>query len=153
MVWMFWMWVILAGGHINPAVTFGLLIARKVTLLRAVVYIVAQCLGAIVGAAIAKGIQGTSAFNYLAAGAVNGVQAGHSIPEALGAEIMGTFVLLFTVLSATDPQRNARDSHVPVRTHHPLPTISSATYLTSTEKSPLQICKVDLNQPVRCSIF
>jgi hypothetical protein len=30
------------------------------------------------------------------------------------AEIIGTFVLVYTVFSATDPKRNARDSHVPV---------------------------------------
>jgi glycerol uptake facilitator-like aquaporin len=32
----------------------------------------------------------------------------------LGAEIIGTFVLVYTVFSATDPKRSARDSHVPV---------------------------------------
>lgn len=103
----------IAGGHINPAVTFGLFVARKVTITRAVTYIVAQCLGAIAGAAIARGVQGNAEFNA-ARGAVNGVRPGFSIQQALAAEIMGTFVLLFTVLSATDPQRNARDSHVPV---------------------------------------
>jgi glycerol uptake facilitator-like aquaporin len=30
------------------------------------------------------------------------------------AEIIGTFVLVYTVFSAADPKRNARDSHVPV---------------------------------------
>ena len=76
---------------------------------------VAQCLGAICGAAIARGVQGSEAFHTYGQGAVNGVQPGHNIGQALAAEIMGTFVLLYTVLSATDPQRNARDSHVPVR--------------------------------------
>ncbi|ONM53261.1 Aquaporin PIP2-1 [Zea mays] len=37
----------ISGGHINPAVTFGLFLARKVSLVRALLYIVAQCLGAI----------------------------------------------------------------------------------------------------------
>ncbi|XP_075490576.1 aquaporin PIP2-3-like [Primulina tabacum] len=32
----------------------------------------------------------------------------------LAAEIIGTFVLVYTFFSATDPKRNARDSHVPV---------------------------------------
>ncbi|KAG0576017.1 hypothetical protein KC19_5G048600 [Ceratodon purpureus] len=104
----------ISGGHINPAVTFGLFIARKVTITRALAYMVAQVLGAIAGAAIAKGVQGDAEFEYFAKGAVNGVQPGHSVQQAIAAEIMGTFVLLFTVLSATDPQRNARDSHVPV---------------------------------------
>jgi aquaporin Z len=35
-----------SGGHFNPAVTFGMLVARKVTLVRALVYISMQMLGA-----------------------------------------------------------------------------------------------------------
>ncbi|WP_286167810.1 aquaporin [Mycolicibacter senuensis] len=36
------------------------------------------------------------------------------LASAAAAEIIGTFVLVYTVFSATDPKRNARDSHVPV---------------------------------------
>lgn len=104
----------ISGGHINPAITFGLFIAKKVTITRAIAYIVAQCLGAMCGAAIARGVQGSNEFHTYGQGAVNGVNPGHTIGQALGAEIMGTFVLLYTVLSATDPTRMARDSHVPV---------------------------------------
>lgn len=75
------------------------------------------------GAAIAKGVQGGEEFHTYGQAAVNGVKPGHSVGEALGAEIMGTFVLLFTVLCATDPTRNARDSHVPVRITPPLPSL------------------------------
>uniref|UniRef100_A0A251SYQ0 Putative major intrinsic protein, Aquaporin-like protein n=1 Tax=Helianthus annuus TaxID=4232 RepID=A0A251SYQ0_HELAN len=44
----------ISGGHINPAVTFGLLLARKLSLTRAVFYMVMQCLGAICGAGVVK---------------------------------------------------------------------------------------------------
>ncbi|KAL0309727.1 UNVERIFIED_CONTAM: Aquaporin PIP2-3, partial [Sesamum radiatum] len=44
-------------GHINPAVTFGLFLARKVSLVRAVLYIIAQCLGAISGVGLVKAFQ------------------------------------------------------------------------------------------------
>ncbi|PKA57897.1 putative aquaporin PIP2-6 [Apostasia shenzhenica] len=101
----------ISGGHINPAVTFGLFLARRVTPVRAALYIVAQCLGAICGVGIVKGIMKHS-YNSLGGGA-NEVAAGYSRGTALGAEIIGTFVLVYTVLSATDPKRNARDSHVP----------------------------------------
>ncbi|GKE20521.1 putative major intrinsic protein, partial [Tanacetum coccineum] len=47
----------ISGGHINPAVTFGLFLARKVTLPRAFMYIVAQCLGAICGCGLVKAFQ------------------------------------------------------------------------------------------------
>ncbi|KAL6985701.1 hypothetical protein U1Q18_019075 [Sarracenia purpurea var. burkii] len=45
----------LKGGHINPAVTFGLFLAKKLSLTRAIFYIVMQCLGAICGAGVVKG--------------------------------------------------------------------------------------------------
>ena len=86
--------------------------ARKVSLVRAVTYIVAQCLGAICGAGLAKTLMRHS-YNRLGGGA-NFVAPGYSKGTALGAEIIGTFVLVYTVFSATDPKRNARDSHVPV---------------------------------------
>ncbi|GAA0162972.1 hypothetical protein LIER_39504 [Lithospermum erythrorhizon] len=47
----------ISGGHINPAVTFGLFLARKVSLIRAVMYMVAQCLGAICGVGLVKAFQ------------------------------------------------------------------------------------------------
>jgi aquaporin PIP len=101
-----------AGGHINPAVTFGLFLARKVSLNRTLAYIVAQCLGAICGAGLVKGFQKSFYEEY--GGGANHVQPGYSVGAALGAEIVGTFVLVYTVFSATDPKRNARDSFVPV---------------------------------------
>jgi aquaporin PIP len=52
-------------------------------------------------------------FNSLGGG-TNSVSEGYSKKAALGAEIMGTFVLVYTVFSATDPKRTARDSFVPV---------------------------------------
>jgi len=101
-----------AGGHINPAVTFGLLLARKLTLTRAVFYMIMQCLGAICGAGVVKGFQ-KSPYEILGGGA-NTVSTGYSKGSGLGVEILGTFLLVYTVLSATDAKRSARDSHVPV---------------------------------------
>ncbi|RXH95574.1 hypothetical protein DVH24_008074 [Malus domestica] len=43
------------GGHINPAVTFGLFMARKLSLTKAVFYIVMQTVGVIAGAGVVKG--------------------------------------------------------------------------------------------------
>lgn len=101
-----------AGGHINPAVTFGLFLARKVSLIRAILYMVAQCLGAICGVGLVKAFQ-SSLYNRYNGGA-NMLADGYNKGTGLGAEIIGTFVLVYTVFSATDPKRSARDSHVPV---------------------------------------
>ncbi|CAM0952729.1 unnamed protein product [Alopecurus aequalis] len=101
-----------SGGHINPAVTFGLLVCRKISLVRAALYVTAQCLGAICGAAVVKGVTGR---NYEAlGGGANSVADGFSVGGALGAEVTGTFVLVYVVLSATDPKRTARDSFIPI---------------------------------------
>lgn len=45
-----------SGGHINPAVTVALLLTRKITVIRALLYVVVQCIGAIVGACILKAV-------------------------------------------------------------------------------------------------
>lgn len=102
----------ISGGHINPAVTFGLFLARKVSLVRAVMYMVAQCLGAICGVGLVKAFQKSYYTRF--GGGANSLADGYSTGTGLGAEIIGTFVLVYTVFSATDPKRNARDSHVPV---------------------------------------
>lgn len=94
--------------------TFGLFLARKVSLVRAVLYMVAQCLGAISGVAIVKALNKGSYNKY--GGGANTLSDGYSTGVGLGAEIIGTFVLVYTVFSATDPKRKARDSYVPVCT-------------------------------------
>jgi glycerol uptake facilitator-like aquaporin len=93
-------------------VTFGLFLARKLSLTRAVFYIVMQCLGAICGAGVVKGFEKGQYESH--GGGANVVNFGYTKGDGLGAEIIGTFVLVYTVFSATDAKRNARDSHVPV---------------------------------------
>lgn len=101
------------GGHINPAVTFGLFLARKLSLTRALFYMVMQCLGAICGAGVVRAFTKKEIFMGKGGGA-NVVNGGYTKGDGLGAEIVGTFVLVYTVFSATDAKRSARDSHVPV---------------------------------------
>ncbi|WVZ62987.1 hypothetical protein U9M48_012672 [Paspalum notatum var. saurae] len=122
----------ISGGHINPAVTFGLFLARKVSLVRAVLYIVAQCLGAICGVGLVKAFQRAYFVRY--GGGANSLADGYSKGTGLGAEIIGTFVLVYTVFSATDPKRNARDSHVPVLA--PLP-IGFAVFMVHLATIPI----------------
>lgn len=89
----------ISGGHINPAVTWALTITGQCSVLRGVLYIVAQLVGAIVGTAIVKGID-SSTFDA-ANGGANGVFVPTNGGAVLG-EIMGTAGLVFTVLSACD---------------------------------------------------
>jgi aquaporin PIP len=93
-------------------VTFGLFLARKLSLTRAIFYIVMQCLGAICGAGVVKGYK--KSLYETTGGGANVVAHGYTKGSGLGAEIIGTFILVYTVFSATDAKRSARDSHVPV---------------------------------------
>ncbi|KAA8539320.1 hypothetical protein F0562_026012 [Nyssa sinensis] len=122
----------ISGGHINPAVTFGLFLARKLSLVRAVMYMVAQCLGAICGVGLVKAFQ--KAYYNRYGGGANELAPGYSTGVGLGAEIIGTFVLVYTVFSATDPKRSARDSHVPVLA--PLP-IGFAVFMVHLATIPI----------------
>lgn len=122
----------ISGGHINPAVTFGLFLARKVSLIRALMYMVAQCLGAICGVGLVKAFQKSYYKRY--GGGANELADGYSKGTGLAAEIIGTFVLVYTVFSATDPKRNARDSHVPVLA--PLP-IGFAVFMVHLATIPI----------------
>ncbi|KAL2481650.1 putative aquaporin PIP2-8 [Abeliophyllum distichum] len=96
-----------AGGHINLAMTFGLFLARKVFLIRAVMYMVAQSLGAICGFGLVKAFM-KSCYNRLGSGA-NSMASGYNIDTALGAKIIGTFVLVYTVFSAMTPREVHED--------------------------------------------
>ncbi|XXG73224.1 hypothetical protein AAC387_Pa07g2180 [Persea americana] len=123
----------ISGGHINPAVTFGLLLGRKISVTRAVFYMVMQCLGAICGASVVKGLE-TPHYYHMYGGGANTVSFGYTKAAGLGAEIVGTFILVYTVFSATDAKRKARDSHVPVLA--PLP-IGFAVFLVHLATIPI----------------
>jgi aquaporin PIP len=81
---------------------------------------------------LVKGFQ--SAFYVRYGGGANGLSDGYSKGTGLAAEIIGTFVLVYTVFSATDPKRNARDSHVPVLA--PLP-IGFAVFMVHLATIPI----------------
>ncbi|KAJ7311316.1 hypothetical protein JRQ81_006932 [Phrynocephalus forsythii] len=53
-----------SGGHINPAVTFAMCLAGKVKWIKLPIYILAQCLGAFIGAAVVFGINYDALMDY-----------------------------------------------------------------------------------------
>lgn len=46
----------ISGAHLNPAVTLGLLLSCQISIFKALMYILAQCLGAVVATAILSGV-------------------------------------------------------------------------------------------------
>ena len=99
----------ISGCHINPAVTLGIILCKKMDAKYAPGYMLAQVLGAIVGAAVLMAIVQGAPGGYDAASAgfaANGYgeysPGRYSMVAALITEIVLTFILVYTVLAATD---------------------------------------------------
>ncbi len=91
-------------GHLNPAVTLGILAARRIAPMMAGVYILAQLLGAMAAAYALKGVYAESAF-IAARGGGQLVAEGVSSGSAYLLEAIATFFLVFVVFgTALDPQ-------------------------------------------------
>ncbi|XP_013391336.1 aquaporin-5 [Lingula anatina] len=91
-----------SGGHINPAVTIGFLVTRKITIVRGIFYFVSQMVGGIAGAAILKGLTPTA---YQAALGTSQLASGVTAEQGFGIEFMATFMLVFTVFATCDSHR------------------------------------------------
>ncbi|CAG6021681.1 aquaporin [Menidia menidia] len=98
----------ISGTQVNPALTLSLLATRRLDVLRASVYITAQCLGACLGAwALYLALPLKSTADHF----VNKVPIELNAVQALGIEVLCTFQLVFTVFSVEDQRR--RDSLEP----------------------------------------
>lgn len=90
----------ISGGHVNPAVTFGAFVGGNITLLRGILYWVAQLAGSVVACLLLKFATGgltTSAFS---------LSSDVSVYNALVFEIVMTFGLVYTVYAtAIDPKK------------------------------------------------
>jgi aquaporin Z len=101
----------ISGGHFNPAITLGVLAAKRIEAREAGVYIVSQVVGAIIGAAIivviANGVDGFSigtgaGESTLAAnGFADHSPGGYDWVAALVAEVVLTFFFLLIILGVT----------------------------------------------------
>lgn len=95
----------ISGGHFNPAVSVGLMVAGKFPAHKLVGYVVSQVLGAIAAAAvlylIASGKAGFQLGGFAANGYGEHSPGGYSLTAALVAEVMLTFFFLFIILGST----------------------------------------------------
>lgn len=96
----------ISGCHINPAVSVAMLVAGKMKFKDCLMYVVAQFLGAIVGAAllfvVAKGLASYSLdVNGLGQNGYGDNYSGYGLGAAFLAEVMLTGVFVFAVLGAT----------------------------------------------------
>jgi aquaporin Z len=96
----------ISGGHLNPAVTIGALVIKRIDPMNAVGYIVAQCLGAIAAAALLKAALPTQLL--LSVGMGTPSLAG-DVTGTMGVliEAVLTFFLAFVICgTAIDPRGN-----------------------------------------------
>ncbi len=103
----------ISGCHINPAVSIGMWIDGRMDAKDLILYIVFQCIGAIIGIAILAAIinSAPSLGGYMTTGlGANGFGSASSVGlDVVGAiivEIILTFVFVFTVLGVTKKAEN-----------------------------------------------
>nr|CCI55670.1 EaTIP2,1 [Equisetum arvense] len=99
----------ISGGHVNPAVTFGLFLGGQISFLKTLLYWIAQLLGAVIG-------------SYLLKFSTNGLEtpghglgSGETALEGVVMEVIITFALVYTVYAtAVDPKKGSIGTIAPI---------------------------------------
>ncbi|HET6797403.1 MAG TPA: aquaporin [Gemmatimonadales bacterium] len=86
----------ISGGHLNPAVTIGLLVTRRGNPTSAAAYIAAQLIGAILAALLLKVLYPAGVGKALALGTPT-IASSISLTQAIGLELVFTFFLVSAV--------------------------------------------------------
>ena len=88
----------ISGAHINPAVTLAFALVRRISLRDAGVYWAAQMVGAVLAASVLRLLLGKV-----------GIMGGHAITidpvQAVGVEIVLTFLLMFVIMAVATDKR------------------------------------------------
>eukprot|EP00752_Nemacystus_decipiens_P008578 g7659.t2 len=122
-----------SGAHLNPAVSIGLLVGKRISIERFLIYVPTQLAGAIAGAAIA------TTFLSSTAGGANEIAEGVAVADAFGGEVLCTFLLMITVFSACDGELARKNSGAPL-----LPfVIGMAVLLAHLVLIPIDGCSIN----------
>src|SRR5258708_8339633 len=97
----------ISGCHLNPAVTVGLWGGGRISASDVIPYIIAQVIGAVIGAGILYLIaSGKAGFDLAGGFASNGYAehspGGYSLTAAIVCEVVMTFMFLMVILGSTD---------------------------------------------------
>ncbi|HEY5219040.1 MAG TPA: aquaporin [Gemmatimonadaceae bacterium] len=94
----------ISGGHLNPAVTIGITVTRRMSLPNAALYIVSQCAGAVAAAFALKALFPADAAQAARLGG-QWVAGNVSTMQAIGFEAIATFFLVFVMFGTiVDPR-------------------------------------------------
>jgi MIP family channel proteins len=102
------MFGIVSGGHFNPAVTLAVLAIRRISSMDALIYMLAQLSGGVLGALLCKGLllDEGRATNYGAV-QVSGLLGGNFQGAII--EAVGTFCLVLVILTAVFSKKSVKD--------------------------------------------
>jgi len=103
-----------SGCHINPAVTLGLFVGRKIGLIASVLYIIFQCIGALIGAALLLAISPANRVGDPIPGITGFRGANLDAGQAFLIEFVITFVLVLTVYAAAADDGNEVKGSAPL---------------------------------------
>jgi len=110
----------ISGCHINPAVTLGMWMSKKIQTKEALLYMVAQVIGAILAAGILFLVaSGTPGFDAVASGFGSNGYGDHSpgaydLSSVMLIEVVLTFFLMMTVLLTTDKKAAPGFAGIPI---------------------------------------
>lgn len=111
----------ISGCHINPAVTLGLLVSRRISPPEAVRYVAGQVIGAVLAALVLfiivkaqRGGYDLTDQGFGANGFGDHSPGGYPLGAVLLTEVVLTAFLVFTVLAATDRIANAAFAGLPI---------------------------------------
>lgn len=90
-----------SGCHINPAVSFGLLLNKRISVCDFIGYVIAQIIGAIIGALLLKVMVGFGVTDMTGALGSNGIGNAGGYAGAVVIEIILTFIFVLTILGVT----------------------------------------------------
>ena len=96
----------ISGCHINPAITLGVYLSKRMSGKDAAMYMVFQVIGAIIGSAILYALISTGAHNGPTDTGSNTFDNGEML-QAFIAEMVFTFIFVLVVLGSTDEKKGA----------------------------------------------
>jgi len=126
----------ISGGHVNCAVTWGLVLTGNCPIIEGVAYFFSQMLGSLCGAFILLAIYPASMDMTKGVGS-NGLAEGWYTGNALLGEIMGTFLLMMAVLqTACNPDSASIRAQAPV-------AIGFAVFMAHAVLLPIDGCSIN----------
>lgn len=137
----------LSGGHMSPVFTFIASLKGLITLTRALLYVISQSIGSIIGFLVLKGVMETDLVHTYSLGgcAISGLNP----QKALLVEFVCTFVVLFVAVTLAFDNKRSKDLGLPMVCLVVAGSMGLAVFVSITVTGQPGYAGVGLN-PARC---